>query len=109
MTRFSMPVRFSSTAAYWPASPIWARSAGASATTSRPITLASPASGGSSVVRTRTAVVLPAPLGLEVDAVEGADVPVGLDEPADGDRGRVRSSFDDAAPSGQAMGWFVVG
>src|SRR3954451_1769314 len=63
MTRFSSPVRCSSTAAYWPASPICARSAGASATTSRPATRALPASGSSSVARMRTVVVLPAPLG----------------------------------------------
>src|SRR3954452_14620923 len=63
MTRFSSPVRCSSTAAYWPASPMRARSAGASETTSRPATRALPASGSSSVARMRTGVVLPAPLG----------------------------------------------
>src|SRR3954469_8655689 len=63
MTRFSSPVRCSSTAAYWPASPMRARSAGASETTSRPATRALPASGSSSVARMRTIVVLPAPLG----------------------------------------------
>src|SRR3954449_1082248 len=63
MTRFSSPVRCSSTAAYWPASPMRARSAGASETTSRPATRALPASGSSSVARMRTVVVLPAPLG----------------------------------------------
>src|SRR4051795_10236299 len=63
MTRFSSPVRCSSTAAYWPGSPMRARSAGASETTSRPATRALPASGSSSVARMRTVVVLPAPLG----------------------------------------------
>src|SRR3954462_1672233 len=63
MTRFSSPVRCSSTAAYWPASPRRARSAGASETTSRPAARALPASGSSSVARMRTVVVLPAPLG----------------------------------------------
>src|SRR5215216_3647005 len=63
ISRFSKPVRFSSTAAYWPASPIFARSAAASRLTSRPATRALPASVSSSVVRIRTAVVLPAPLG----------------------------------------------
>src|SRR4051794_34386049 len=63
MTRFSSPVSCSSTAAYCPASPIRARTAGASATTSRPATRALPASGSSSVARMRTVVVLPAPLG----------------------------------------------
>ncbi len=56
-------MRFSSTAAYWPARPICARSAAASLTTSSPATRAVPPSGGSSVVRMRTAVVLPAPFG----------------------------------------------
>ena len=97
-SRFSRPVRFSSTAAYWPARPICWRSSAASRTTSRPATRAVPASGFSSVVSTRTAVVLPAPLGpsrpstvpaarLEVDAVERAHVAEGLHEPLDGDRG----------------------
>ena len=63
ISRFSNPVRFSSTAAYWPASPIFARSAAASRTTSWPAMRACPASGFSSVARIRTAVVLPAPLG----------------------------------------------
>ena len=62
-SRFSSPVRFSSTAAYWPASPICSRSRAASRTTSSPATRALPASGLSSVVSTRTAVVLPAPFG----------------------------------------------
>ena len=61
--RFSKPVRFSSTAAYWPARPILARSAAACLTTSRPTTRACPPSGCSSVDRMRTAVVLPAPFG----------------------------------------------
>src|SRR3954447_728454 len=63
MTRFSSPVRCSSRAAYWPASAIRGRSAGASATTSRPTTRALPASGSSSVARMRAMVVLPGPLG----------------------------------------------
>ena len=56
-------MRYSSTAAYWPDTPILARSAAASRTTSRPSTVAVPDVGSSSVVSTRTAVVLPAPLG----------------------------------------------
>src|SRR5882757_3018135 len=63
MRRFSVPVRFSSTAAYWPANPIEFRTASGSAITSWPKTRASPASGRRIVVRIRTAVVLPAPLG----------------------------------------------
>src|SRR5689334_7186649 len=63
MTRFSRPVRFSSTAAYCPARPMRPRSSAASWTTSRPVTSTVPASGFRSVVRTRTVVVLPAPLG----------------------------------------------
>ena len=63
MVRFSSPVRFSSTAAYCPARPIRSRSLAASSRTSSPSTVAVPASGLSSVVRTRTAVVFPAPLG----------------------------------------------
>ncbi len=63
MTRFSMPVRFSSTAAYWPARPIRWRRRASSATTSSPATRACPPSGLSRVASTRTKVVLPAPLG----------------------------------------------
>ena len=62
-TRFSNPVRFSSIAANCPASPIWLRRASASRTTSKPATSARPPSGSSSVVRMRTPVVFPAPLG----------------------------------------------
>ena len=89
-TRFSRPVRFSSTAAYWPARPMrraQLRRVVARRRARRRVT--SPASGRSSVVRTRTAVVLPAPLGpsrpstvpggdLEVDAVERAHLAEGL-------------------------------
>src|SRR6266487_4506869 len=50
-------------AADWPASPIERRTAAASRTTSWPSTIARPWSGRSRVVRMRTAVVLPAPLG----------------------------------------------
>ena len=83
-------MRYSSTAAYWPDRPISGadrRAVGAS--TSMPATSARPASGCSSVVRTRTAVVLPAPFGpsraehgalghVEVEPVEGPDGAVGL-------------------------------
>src|SRR5215831_5059724 len=61
--RFSRPVRFSSTAAYCPARPMAARTSPACRTTSRPSTLACPASGSRTVARIRTAVVLPAPFG----------------------------------------------
>src|SRR5215218_10402333 len=61
--RFSRPVRYSSTAAYWPVSPIFERSSPACRSTSSPATSALPASGARSVLRMRTAVVLPAPLG----------------------------------------------
>src|SRR4051812_8397192 len=63
MVRFSSPVRFSSTAAFWPARPMRERSCAASRTTSRPATRAVPASGERSVERMRTVVVLPAPFG----------------------------------------------
>ncbi len=63
MVRFSRPVRFSSTAAYCPARPIFSRSSVAWLTTSRPTTEAVPASGFNRVVSTRTNVVLPAPFG----------------------------------------------
>ena len=63
ISRFSKPLKFSSTAAYWPARPIRARSLPASLTTSKPATRAVPPSGARRVVRMRTAVVLPAPLG----------------------------------------------
>src|SRR5215468_2476355 len=61
--RFSWPVSSSWMAADWPASPIDRRTAAASRTTSWPSTRAFPPSGSSSVVRIRTAVVFPAPLG----------------------------------------------
>ena len=62
--RFSRPVRFSSTAAYWPARPIAPRTSCGSLThVDRRAPRAVPASGRSTVVRIRTAVVLPAPLG----------------------------------------------
>src|SRR5262249_53242448 len=60
--RFSRPVRYGSTAAYWPDSPISRRTAAACATTSSPATRARPPSGASRVVRIRTVVVFPAPL-----------------------------------------------
>src|SRR5205823_8572366 len=63
MRRFSRPVRLSSTAAYWPARPMRARTAAGSRITSTPSTPARPASGRTVVVSTRTVVVLPAPLG----------------------------------------------
>ena len=56
-------MRFSSTAAYWPDSPIRRRTACASRATSSPATVARPASARSSVARMRTVVVLPAPFG----------------------------------------------
>ena len=91
-TRFSSPVRFSSTAANCPASPIWLRRASASRTTSRPATSARPPSGSSSVVRIRTPVVLPGAVGpeqaehgagrdLEVDPFSAWTSPNGLAEP----------------------------
>jgi hypothetical protein len=60
---FSVPVRVSSTDAYWPVSPMSLRTWCGSRTTSWPSTLAVPASGVSNVARMRTAVVLPAPFG----------------------------------------------
>ena len=63
MSRFSNPVRYSSTAAYCPDRPIRERTPAGSASTSTPATVARPLSGFSSVVSTRTVVVLPAPLG----------------------------------------------
>ena len=61
--RFSRPVRFGSTAANWPASPIRRRTASGSSATSCPSTAARPPSGSSTVARIRIAVVFPAPLG----------------------------------------------
>src|SRR3569833_2974546 len=63
MRRLARPVSFSSTAAYWPASPILSLTRPASRTTSYPAMRACPASGSDRVARMRTAVVLPAPLG----------------------------------------------
>src|SRR6516164_2643214 len=62
-------------AADCPASPIDRRTAAASRTTSWPSTRARPASGSSSVVRIRTAVVLPAPFGPRTPST----VPCGTD------------------------------
>ena len=56
-SRFSTPVRLSSTDAYWPVSPIRLRTRWAWRTTSKPPTVACPASGRVRVASTRTAVV----------------------------------------------------
>ena len=61
--RFSSPVSRSSSAENWPVTPIAARTPSGSARRSWPATRSSPASAGSSVVRIRTIVVLPAPFG----------------------------------------------
>ena len=63
MVRFSRPVRFSSTAAYWPASPIRSRSLAASRTTSRPATSIVPHRASAAWSGSARTVVLPAPLG----------------------------------------------
>ena len=63
MTRFWRPLSTSSTAACWPRSPIRWRTCAAWLATSSPATSARPPSNRSRVVRIRTAVVLPAPLG----------------------------------------------
>src|SRR5690625_4494009 len=63
MTRFSVPVRSSSTDAYWPVRPTLVRTASGSRRMSCPSTRAVPASGTSRVASIRTIVVLPAPLG----------------------------------------------
>ncbi len=61
-TRFSRPVRVSSTAANWPVRLMDSRTSAGCVATSKPSTVAVPASGLSSVERIFTAVVLPAPL-----------------------------------------------
>src|SRR4051812_5823461 len=61
--RFSVAVRFSSTDAYWPVTPINWRTRWGSRATSTPKIWASPASIGSSVASIRSIVVLPAPFG----------------------------------------------
>ena len=61
--RFSRPVRFSSTAAYCPDSPMTRRISSDCVRTSKPATVARPASARRSVARMRTVVVLPAPFG----------------------------------------------
>ena len=63
MTRFSSPVRLSSTDTYWPGQPDVSRRRVGSPIASTPSTTTSPASALSSVVSMRTTVVLPAPLG----------------------------------------------
>ena len=63
MSRFSKPVRYSSTAAYCPERPILLRTPAGLRSTSTPTTSAEPSSGCSRVERIRTTVVLPAPFG----------------------------------------------
>src|SRR5215207_2864780 len=62
-TRFSRPLRISSTAANCPVRLMDARTSAAWVATSKPLTLAAPASPLSSVDRIFTTVVLPAPFG----------------------------------------------
>ena len=62
-TRFSVPVRSSSTEANWPVRLTLLRTSSASRTMSWPSTLAEPSSGASRVPSMRMVVVLPAPLG----------------------------------------------
>jgi hypothetical protein len=62
-TRFSVPVRASSTDAYRPVRLTRLRTASASLTTSWPKTRAEPPSGRSKVASMRTTVVFPAPFG----------------------------------------------
>ena len=61
--RFSVAVRFSSTDAYWPVTPISWRTRCGSRATSTPKIRASPASIGRSVASIRSIVVFPAPFG----------------------------------------------
>ena len=93
MSRFSNPVRCSSTAANWPDSPMRRRTSRGSATTSAPATRALPASGTSSVARIDTAVVLAGSVGAEqaqhralghgqIEPVQGGDLPVPLHQAA---------------------------
>ena len=63
ISRFSVAVRCSSTAAYWPDKPIKDLARCGSFMTSTPATHAIPESAAMSVVRIETAVVLPAPFG----------------------------------------------
>ena len=72
MTRFWRPVSASSSVASWPVTPILRRTAGASLTTSWPATQARPLSGAVRVVRMRTPVVLPAPLGPRTPRIDPA-------------------------------------
>ena len=121
MSRFSKPVRYSSTAAYWPDSPMRRRTARGSASTSTPATVARPASGFSSVVSTgrswscrrRSGPSRPStvPLGHgQVDPVEGHHVLVSLDQPcrldrqfhaSDSNRCRRQSGQSRPRPAGQ--------
>ena len=61
--RFWRPVSNPSNVASWAATPMCRRTSLGCFTTSIPATVADPASGTARVVRTRTAVVFPAPLG----------------------------------------------
>ena len=100
MTRFSRPVRSGSTVASWAASPIRRRTSAAWVRTSKPATFARPSSASDRVVRMRTAVVFPAPLGprtavtvpvghVEVDPAQGGGRSVSLHQPARFDSGGV--------------------
>ena len=84
-----MPLRFSSTAAYWPVRPMRRRTWSGWRATSNPATRARPASARSKVARIRTAVVF-RPVGaeqaehrtgvhLQVEAIQG---PRGAEAPA---------------------------
>ena len=100
-TRFSRPVRISSTAANCPVRLIDSRTSAACVATSKPLTLAVPASALSSVDRIFTTVVLPAPFEpsrakmlparhVEVDAAQHVQVLVRLlAGPAPGSRAAV--------------------
>ena len=77
MRMFSRPVRFSSTAAYWPASPMIRRTASGSATTSWPRTAAVPAVGAED--------------GGQDAHDRGLAGPVGAEQPEHGARPRPRA------------------
>ena len=123
ISRFSKPVRYSSTAAYWPVSPIVARTSSASRTTSSPATSARPASATSSVVRIAHDGGLPGAVGPEqpehralghgqVHAVEGGGRAEALHQALDDDRvghaGHARAGYrqfrDVPAEAGRCAG-----
>ena len=116
MSRFSKPVRFSSTAAYWPVRPIRSRSRSGSRRTSTPATRAralvgleerrQDPDGGRLAGAVRAEEPEDGPgRDVQVDAAERLDVPVALAEPPclDGGLGRHARDASEGARAGVVL------